>query len=238
MIYNCSMRSQTSFWLFAIALALVVGCDRTDVRVMNASPGSPELRFVVNGDTLHSNVEFAEATDFNSVESERGRFSSDDDTFSFEVFDGDTSVLGPIDLGLSTDENHLVIAVDEFSSLKLDQIRVDGTDASSEGKLRFFHAAPQRTPVRVEIEDRVTGDEIFAGDINFLNDQTVIDANSGNYELRITGSNGLDKGPADIDLEDGDNRIAILLENQSNSAEVTVKLIDADDIRVDEQIID
>lgn len=236
------MNKHANFLVAALGFVLLTGCDEPEVRAMNASPDSTALEFVVGGESLHSGVTFGNITDFRAANSDRGVFDggSSDENFSFEVRadlgdgNGVQTIAGPNDRNLNTDSRTIVVAVNDVAQLNLEFL-----DAGSSDNLRFLHAAPDAGDVDIDVFlTNNTGTTTSFADINYRQDMTLLSSGSGTYRIRITDDSGGERESDPFNLDDEDERIAVLLEDTTNSPPVRILLIDGNDEGINETILE
>jgi hypothetical protein len=146
------------------------------IRVVNASPGAPNLDVIVDGAPLFTDVAFGSATEYAPI-------AAGDHQIQF-VPTGEGTDAALIDEEKEFDSGAALIlaAVNNLSDIELKQYDVD-LDAVDEGKalVRAINVAPDTEGLNVSVTG---GDELFSGlDFNDVSDYE--DQDPGVYDLDI-----------------------------------------------------
>jgi hypothetical protein len=146
------------------------------IRVLNASPGAPNLDVIVDGAPVFTDVAFGSATEYAPI-------SPGDHQIQF-VPTGEGADAAVIDEQKSYDsgEAYILAAVDSLANIDFEQYRVD-LDAVDEGKARV--RAVNVTPDTENLNVSVTGgDQLFDG-LDFKDDSDYKDVDPGSYDLEV-----------------------------------------------------
>ncbi len=182
------MRSLVVMMLFVSLLALVAGRastvnaqDQTEqdatFRVVNASPGAPDLDVIVDGAAVAKGVAFGKASEYASV-------SAGDHQVQF-VPAGEGADAALIDKKISFDkgEAHILAVVNDLKDIDVEDYNVD-LDAVDEGqaRIRGINVTPDTEGFAVAITG---GDTLFDGlDFNDASDYKNQDPGTYDFEIK------------------------------------------------------
>jgi len=151
-----------------LAAILYFACKKTEVTVneanikmINASPGSPGLDLHINGKLVAQNVQYADSTTYDSTSP---------GTYATQVTEtGQTKALFNFIATLSPSRYYTVFSVGNYSSLKLSIVEDKFFRDTTVAKVRFFNFVPNGDTVDVLI--RTSHDTLYTFPKRRFNDQ-------------------------------------------------------------------
>ncbi|HEY9030811.1 MAG TPA: DUF4397 domain-containing protein [Kangiella sp.] len=154
------------------------------VQVVHASQDSPDVNVSVNGSETLSDVAYKQAS---------SRLTLDEGTYTLQVDgitpNGDTTVIGPLDVNFSPDQLYTVLAVNQTASIEpLVISQADFTPADGELTIQVIHAASNAPTVDIYLTEP---DADISGvapttTLSFKDSLSATDIPAGDYQIRVT----------------------------------------------------
>jgi len=145
-------------------------------RVVNASPGSPDLDIIVDGTVMAKGVAFGKASEYSPV-------SPGDHQMQFvPTGEGADSALIDKKFSFDSGEAHILAAINELKDIDVEDYSVD-LDAVDEGqsRIRGINAVPDADGIAVAITG---GDTLFDG-LDFKDASDYKNQEPGTYDLDV-----------------------------------------------------
>lgn len=226
----------TSTGLAPISLALLDGTGASeimdaatpaDVRVVHASPDSPNVDVIANDDfanPLVDNLAYPDFTPFLSVPPA---------TYNIKVVDDATQSVIAIDadLPLAAGTFYNVLAVDTFANIGALIAADDPRRVATESRVRIIHGSPAAGDVDIYVTAPGTDISTVAPtlpNVPFLANTGFLSLAPGDYEVTVTGagSNMAAIGPVAITIEGGGIYTAIARDATGGGAPLGLILMD------------
>jgi len=177
-----------------------------DLRVVHAVPDAPAVDVYVDGELAFEDVDFGNATDYQSVPTGTQTVTvTPADEADTVVFEGEVDV----------ESGQATVAVggeltDDGEELRVLALTDDADPAENESAVRLAHLAPDAPTVDVTVAE--SGDVLF-DDVDFGNATEYETVPAGDYTLEVRNATDDDDGEVvatiDVTVEDGDAYTAV-----------------------------
>ncbi len=196
--------------------------DRTNLRVLHASPDAPAVDILLDGNKIVSNAPFKAATAFNRIDSGKRNIKVNAAGTSTTVIDATPTLL--------KDRFYTVIAANNLAAIEPIVIDEDGiAPAAGKLKVRVVHGAPKAPNVDVYVT--APADDIApAGvaptlsNVPFKTVSSTLEVDAATYRIRVTpaGAKTVVFDSGSVPLAAGANLILVAVEQNIGTSPISL----------------